>query len=204
MREVAITLWCDLCSPDDRQRGTTSYALTIQEVQPTTEGLILPPVKTLDLCDMHAKSLDELTSAVLEHGVRAIAVVRKRDDIPEAKSSGSKATPGVAKDVKACPACGYVGSNHTIAAEHLLSKHMGQGVATLRARRAADTACPECGVDFADSRAVAFHRKREHDRTIMDDALDAWNAANAGDVPEMMGGDDPDPKAQQLALAATS
>lgn len=144
MREVRIHLWCDACySDDDQRREEATDTVTI-----SFGGA---PVKTLDLCELHGKSIVEpLTTLLAERGAAPLntaAAVPKQLALP-------RTSPAVRQWT--CPVCAAE-MNRTSALNHVWAVHRPG-----EERDRVLTSCPECGMKSTRPQAVTTHRMRTH------------------------------------------
>jgi hypothetical protein len=148
MRDVRIITWCDLCfdqDPDGPQQPAEHAATACIVV----DGAGKPVLRTLDLCETHAKELAGLAATILKMGApldRSAQAIDTTNRPPSARPMP-------------CPVChtemtkGYVPL-------HIWSVHIGQ------TRPPQPTTCPECGlvsVDNANPVQISRHRAAMHD-----------------------------------------
>ena len=109
----------------------------------------------IDLCRPHEKELlGPLRALIEERGVR-------EKPEPVAKASTGR-----------CPICGSTMAPGSVV-NHIYNVHAG-------GRPAPMDACPECGHQFADNRAMGAHRTASHGYSAMEDALARARARQNG------------------------
>ena len=166
MRETVVNAWCDACMADDEIREPAAYTYTIGIQQGETAR---PPLKVLELCEIHNKLISDLMMLLEETGqipdVKAapVKVTRDRRGADTLESNPPMECP--------IPDCDKELRRNSLT-NHIWSQHLG-GVGTKKAQPAK---CPTCG---ERAEQMMMHRSAAHGYGQLQEAIDTWNERNA-------------------------
>jgi len=174
-KELVVLSWCDVCQDEDTRTEGTSYTLGIGN------GKLLE----LELCDRHAKPVEEVIELLAEHGKpptdelplpskRGPYKKRQPSTAPQAAASplatatrrrpplatvDPRSDEAAARNVSFCLICavGY-GSSFGLNT-HLKQEH---DLAPATQTQVLGTVCPACGEDCDNVRALSNHATKEH------------------------------------------
>jgi hypothetical protein len=168
MRETVVNSWCDACMSDDEIREPAMHIYTVG-IQPGET--VRPPLKVLELCEIHNKLVADLMMLLEETGqipdVKAAPVMRKAGQGKPGSTDTLETNPPMDCPI---PDCGRELRRNSLT-NHIWSQHLG-GVQT---KKAQPTKCPTCG-DRPEQ--MMMHRSAAHGYGQLQEAIDTWNERN--------------------------
>lgn len=168
MREVQIRAWCDFCWADGEQKVESTTAFAIGVVQSMTRG---PMPKMLEVCDVHAKPLTELSEMVVKLPAFVPEKVTAKPKMAVAAHSAPSSTlfdpdrVSPSQQPLDCPICGVTLTQKGAVVGHVWSHHASIP------KPESPTVCPNCGERSRTAQGMATHRRFEHNYDALEDAL---------------------------------
>ena len=158
MQEVKILRWCDACH---QESGTLSDVRARYQVSVmTVGGSNQPLVRVLELCDVHAKVVEDVREMMRSCGqpVGANDVEPEQPELPLADDKYQWRTKR-----RDCPMCGKSLSDSGVR-YHLVSSHGAKKI--VQPKR-----CPDCAYKSDNALAMGAHRAQAHRYSIITDMV---------------------------------